>query len=82
MRLVCVVNFVPYRNLYLSSFTHSCTSYLTLPALPSLFTYPAPNCLTTANVKEHLPVLSLKLPALMDRLTLTQAGSSYGQTQG
>ncbi|KAK4329590.1 hypothetical protein Pmani_000065 [Petrolisthes manimaculis] len=63
---VCVVNFVPYRNLYLSSFTHSCTSYLTLPTLPSLFTYPAPNCLTTANVKEHLPVLSLKLAALMD----------------
>ncbi|KAK4329261.1 hypothetical protein Pmani_000374 [Petrolisthes manimaculis] len=40
----------------------------------------APNCLTTANVKEHLSVLSLKLPALMDRLTLTQAASSYGQT--
>ncbi|KAK4310222.1 hypothetical protein Pmani_018190 [Petrolisthes manimaculis] len=56
----------------------SCTSYLTLLTLPSLFTYPAPNCLTTANVKEHLSVLSLKLPALMDRLTLTQAGSSYG----
>ncbi|KAK4295541.1 hypothetical protein Pmani_031905 [Petrolisthes manimaculis] len=58
----------------------SCTSYLTLLTLPSLFTYPAPNCLTTANVKEHLSVLSLKLPALMDRLTLTQAGSSYGHT--
>lgn len=64
---VGVVNFEPYRSLFLSSFAHCRTSYPGAPGLPSLFSYPARNW-RTATHKDHLPALGLKLSSLMDRL--------------
>lgn len=64
---VGVVNFEPYRDLFLSSFAHSRTSYPGAPALPSLFAYPSRNW-RTAQTKDQLPALGLKLSSLMDKL--------------
>lgn len=64
---VGVVNFEPYRQLFLSSYAHSRTSYTGAPAMPSLFAYPARNWRTAQN-KDQLPALGLKLSNLMDRL--------------
>jgi len=64
---VGVVNFEPYREHFLSSYGHSRTSYPGAPGLPSLFAYPARNW-RTAQPKEQLPALGLKLNNLLDRL--------------
>ncbi|XP_066948012.1 coatomer subunit alpha isoform X1 [Macrobrachium rosenbergii] len=64
---VGVVNFEPYRDLFLSSFAHSRTSYPGAPALPSLSGYPARNW-RTAQLKDQLPAVGMRLSNLMDRL--------------
>lgn len=64
---VGVVNFEPYRELFLSSFAHSRTSYPGAPAVPSLFAYPSRNWRTSQS-KDQLPALGLRLSNLMDRL--------------
>ncbi|KAB7507999.1 Coatomer subunit alpha [Armadillidium nasatum] len=53
---VGVVNFEPYKELFLSSYSHSRTSFPGLPNLPSLFAYPARNY-KTAQLKDQLPVV-------------------------
>lgn len=62
-----MVNFEPYRELFLSSFAHSRTSYPGAPAIPSLFAYPSRNWRTSQS-KDQLPALGLRLSNLMDRL--------------
>lgn len=73
---VGIVNFEPLRDHFLLAFAHSRTSYVGAPGLPSIFAYPSRNW-RTAQPKEQLPALGLKLSSLMDRLkegsTLTTA---------
>ena len=64
---VGVINFEPYSKWFMSSYSHSRTSYPTFPNLPSLFSYPSRNW-RTCQPKEQLPALGLKLQQLMDKL--------------
>lgn len=67
---VGVVNFQPYKQLFLSSFAHSRTSFPGAPNLPSIFAYPARNY-RTAQLKDQLPALGIKLNHVMDRLKVS-----------
>jgi coatomer protein complex subunit alpha (xenin) len=62
-----VVNFEPYRALFLASYSHSRTSFPGAVGLPSLLAYPARNWRAAAQ-KEQLPVLGLTLRSCMDKL--------------
>lgn len=62
-----VVNFEPYRSMFLSSCCHSCTSFPGGLAMPSLTGYPARNWRGT-QTKEQLPVLAITLQYCMDKL--------------
>lgn len=64
---VGVVNFAPYKSLFMSSVSHSRTSYPGMVGLPSLLGYPARNWRGTVH-KELLPVLSITLQSCMDKL--------------
>ncbi|MCL4128899.1 UNVERIFIED_CONTAM: hypothetical protein GTU68_009020 [Idotea baltica] len=62
-----VVNFQPYKELFMSSFAHSRSSFPGAPGLPSVFAYPARN-FKTAQFKDQLPALGIRLSHLLDRL--------------
>ncbi|XP_018015149.1 coatomer subunit alpha isoform X2 [Hyalella azteca] len=64
---VGVVNFEPYRALFLASYSHSRTSFPGAVGLPSLLAYPARNWRAAAQ-KDQLPVLGLTLRSCMDKL--------------
>lgn len=64
---VGVVDFEPYRQLFLSSCAHARTSYPGGLSLPPLLGYPARNW-KTAPLKEQMPVLSITLQYCMDKL--------------
>lgn len=64
---VGVVHFAPYRSLFMSSVSHSRTSFPGGVSLPSLLGYPARNW-RAAQHKEQLPVLGISLQSLMEKL--------------
>lgn len=64
---VGVVNFAPYRQLFLNLFIGSRTSLPGFPNLPSLFVYPHRNW-KDANPKTALPTIGLKLNDLITQL--------------
>ncbi|XP_076029006.1 coatomer subunit alpha isoform X2 [Oratosquilla oratoria] len=64
---VGVVEFTPYKELFMSAFAHSRTSFPGAPVLPSFFSYPSRNW-RNAQTKDQLPALGLKLGDLMERL--------------
>ena len=72
-----VVNFEPYKTLFLSNFARSRTSYVGLPNMPSLVGYPQSNW-QDAGPTNGLPAVGMKLADLVQRLQscyqLTTAG--------
>lgn len=66
---VGVVNFVPYKQLFLNTFVTSRTSYSALANLESLFSYPQRNWKET-NLKKANPSVYIKLNDLVQRLQL------------
>ena len=74
---VGVVNFEPYKPLFLTNYARSSTSFTGLPLLPPLQAYPQSNW-KDAGPKHGLPAVGLKLNDLVQRLQscyqLTTAG--------
>ncbi|CAI8007010.1 Coatomer subunit alpha [Geodia barretti] len=64
---VGVVNFEPYKSLFLLTFSHSRTAITGIPLLPPLLTYPLRNW-QEAGTRNGLPALGLKLDSLVTRL--------------
>lgn len=64
---VGVVEFAPYKHLFLQIFTAARTSYSALPNLESLFAHPQRNWKET-NVKKANPTICVKLNDLVQRL--------------
>ena len=62
-----VVNFDPYKQLFMTNFARSRTSYPGLPGLPSLTAYPQSNW-KDAGPKNGLPAVGLRLNDLVQRL--------------
>lgn len=73
---VGVVNFNPYRQVFLATFARSRTAYTAMPTLPSLFGHPLRNL--KEGPKNNVPAIGLKLADLVQRLQtcyqLTTAG--------
>ncbi len=72
-----MVNFEPYRQIFLTNFARGRTYFTALPGLPSLNAYPQSNW-KDAGPKNGLPAVGLKLNDLVQRLQscyqLTTAG--------
>lgn len=64
---VGVVNFEPYRTLFVQIFTGARTSFSALPSLEALFSHPKRNAKET-NVKKSNPTVCVKLNELVQRL--------------
>ena len=62
-----VVNFEPYKQLFMSTYARSRTSIPGLPSTPDLFGYPHRNW-KEAGAKSGLPSVGLKLNDLVQRL--------------
>ncbi|XP_043540753.1 coatomer subunit alpha-like, partial [Chiloscyllium plagiosum] len=74
---VGVVNFAPYKSLFLQAFARGRSVYQALPCLPTMYGYPQRNW-KEAGLKSGLPAVGLKLSDLIQRLQvcyqLTTAG--------
>lgn len=66
---VGIVDFAPYKELFLYYFTGSRTTYSALPSLSSLFVHPQRNWQET-NAKKANPTVSIKLNELVQRLQI------------
>ncbi|XP_046405576.1 coatomer subunit alpha [Ischnura elegans] len=64
---VGVVNFEPYRALFLSTYSRSRTSFPALPSLPTLYGHPHRNW-KEAGPKGGMPAIGLRLTDLVQRL--------------
>ena len=64
---VGVIDFEPYKQLFMTNFARSRTSYVGLPGLPSLTGYPQSNW-KDAGPKNGLPAVGVKLNDLVQRL--------------
>lgn len=64
---VGVVNFEPYKSLFMTNFARSRTTFLALPGLPALNGYPQSNW-KEAGPKNGLPAVGLRLNDLVQRL--------------
>ncbi|XP_065347768.1 coatomer subunit alpha [Cloeon dipterum] len=62
-----VVNFEPYRQLFMSTYSRSKTSFAALPLLPALLAYPQ-RSYKGPNPNGRLPAVGLKLSVLVQRL--------------
>jgi coatomer protein complex subunit alpha (xenin) len=62
-----IVRLLPYKQLFLSTYTRSKAAYNTLPLSPPNFVYPLRNW-QEANAKTSLPAVGLKLNELAERL--------------
>ena len=79
-----VANFEPYKQLFMTNFARSRTSYTAIPGLPSLTGYPQSNW-KDAGPKNGLPAVGLKLNDLVQRLQscyqMTTAGKFTDATE-
>lgn len=73
---VGVINFEPYRSLFLNTFSRSRTTYTAMPSLTSLHGYPLRNW-KDAGQKGGLPAVGLKLSDLVQRLQVNSILTSY-----
>jgi len=64
---VAVVNFAPYKDLFMSTYVRSRTVMTAIPSSPSLFCHPQSNW-RDAGPKNGLPAVGLKLAELVTRL--------------
>jgi coatomer protein complex subunit alpha (xenin) len=77
---VGVVNFEPYKHLFLLSFARGRTCYTALPSVPSLFGYLHRNW-KEAGAKGGVPAVGLKLGDLVQRLQVAYQLTTQGKFQ-
>jgi coatomer protein complex subunit alpha (xenin) len=65
---VGVVNFDPYKSLFMLTFSHSRAAITGIPLLPPLFTYPLRNWQEASGSRNGLPAVGLKLESLVQQL--------------
>jgi len=68
---VGIVNFEPYQQLFMSTFSRSKTSYAALSLLPAISAFPQ-RPYKGSNPNGRLPAVGLKLSALVQRLQVIQ----------
>jgi len=75
---VGVVSFAPYKQLALTVFARSRTSFKALPEMPSLYGYPHRNW-KEAGVKAGMPAVGLKVSDLVQRLQISYQLTTAGK---
>uniref|UniRef100_UPI00398F0CAA coatomer subunit alpha n=1 Tax=Pristiophorus japonicus TaxID=55135 RepID=UPI00398F0CAA len=75
---VGVVNFVPFKALFMQAFARGRSVYQGLPALPAMYSYPQRNW-KEAGTKSGVPAVGLKLGNLIQRLQLCYQLTTSGK---
>ncbi|ERE72871.1 coatomer subunit alpha isoform 2 [Cricetulus griseus] len=75
---VGVIQFGPYKQLFLQTYARGRTTYQALPCLPSMYSYPNRNW-KEAGLKNGVPAVGLKLNDLIQRLQLCYQLTTVGK---
>ncbi|XP_026645773.1 coatomer subunit alpha [Microtus ochrogaster] len=75
---VGVIQFGPYKQLFLQTYARGRTTYQALPCLPSMYSYPNRNW-KDAGLKNGVPAVGLKLNDLIQRLQLCYQLTTVGK---
>ncbi|XP_069336456.1 coatomer subunit alpha isoform X1 [Eulemur rufifrons] len=75
---VGVIQFGPYKQLFLQTYARGRTTYQALPCLPSMYCYPNRNW-KDAGLKNGVPAVGLKLNDLIQRLQLCYQLTTVGK---
>ncbi|XP_077985035.1 coatomer subunit alpha-like isoform X2 [Glandiceps talaboti] len=75
---VGVVDFTPYKQLFMSTYSRARTTYVALPAIPSMFGYPHRNW-REAGARGGVPSVGMKLNNLVQRLQAAYQMTTQGK---